>query len=283
VPLIPDQLESLGRLHAHALATDPDGFVVAERERGSKPADVVGFASSVRRGGLWFLSMLFVEPAEQGQGLGRRLLRRVLPDGEAGATATGGPVRALVTDSAQPISNGLYSTFGIVPRMPLAHLIGRPERPEALPALPPGVTVRPLSASDGSASGLPEDVHRLDRELLGFEHPDDHRFALEMGRRPHVVEDQAGRFLGYGYASPVGTIGPVAVRDAALLAPVTSHLLALVEPRGALAVWVPGGAGETFSALVRSGFRIDGFPLLLCWSRPFADFARYLPHSPGLL
>ena len=31
------------------------------------------------------------------------------------------------------------------------------------------------------------------------------------------------------------------------------------------------------------GFRLDQFPVLLCWDRPFADLDRYLPISPGLL
>jgi hypothetical protein len=35
--------------------------------------------------------------------------------------------------------------------------------------------------------------------------------------------------------------------------------------------------------LLRAGFRIDGFPVLLCWDRPFAQFDRYVPISPGLL
>jgi hypothetical protein len=35
--------------------------------------------------------------------------------------------------------------------------------------------------------------------------------------------------------------------------------------------------------LLRAGLRIEGFPFLACWSRPFADFGRYLPTSPGLL
>ena len=56
-----------------------------------------------------------------------------------------------------------------------------------------------------------------------------------------------------------------------------------MEPRGALALWVPGDAGETFEMLLRCGLRIDGFPLLVGWSRPFADFSRYVPVSPGLL
>jgi peptide chain release factor 2 len=212
-----------------------------------------------------------------------RLLERVLPsaDGEpARETNVAAPdiARALVTDSVQPISNGLYARYGIVARMPLVHLAGRPDRAAALPALPTGVAVRPIQPDV-----LPPEMHRLDRELLGFEHPADHGLAIAAGRRPFAVEAPDGAFLGYGYASPVGHIGPVAVHDAGLLAPVTAALLGLVEPRGALAVWGPGAAGETFASLVRSGFQIDGFPLLLCWSRPFADFTRYLPQSPGLL
>ena len=35
-------------------------------------------------------------------------------------------------------------------------------------------------------------------------------------------------------------------------------------------------AGAAFGALVRSGMRLDGFPVLLCWTRPFADLDRYI-------
>jgi hypothetical protein len=186
---------------------------------------------------------------------------------------------ATVTDSAQPISNGLYAAHGIVPRMPLAHLVGRPDRAGVLPPLPPGVAVRQLGPEDGR----PDAVHALDREVLGFDHAGDHGFAAESGRQLHIAANREGVLLGYGYASAVGNVGPIAVRDPALLAPLTAHLLGRIEPRGALAVWVPGAAGATFSSLVRAGLRIDGFPLLLGWSRPFADFERYVPHSPGLL
>ena len=58
--------------------TDPERFVVATvpddgRER------VVAFASAVVRERFWYLSMLFVLPEFQGAGLGRALLRQVLP------------------------------------------------------------------------------------------------------------------------------------------------------------------------------------------------------------
>ena len=72
-------------------------------------------------------------PASRGPGSGGRSSARVLPpDGD-------GAVLATVADTAQPISNGLYASFGIVPRMPMFNLVGRPSRPEALAQLPAGV------------------------------------------------------------------------------------------------------------------------------------------------
>jgi len=92
-----------------------------------------------------------------------------------------------------------------------------------------------------------------------------------------------GSAVGYGFAGASGRVGPVAVREEGLLGPILGHLLSAVRPRGAFALWVPGTAGEAVVPLLRAGFRIDGFPCLLCWDRPFADFGRYLPMSPGLL
>jgi GNAT superfamily N-acetyltransferase len=277
VPPIPDQLDGVGRLHAHTLGTDPERFVVACQtlEGAAGREAIVGFASAIERGPVWFLSMLFVAPEHQGRGLGRRLLRRVLPEGRDG----GHGALCAVTDSVQPISNGLYAMHGIVPQLPLAHLVGRPSRAGSWQPLPAGISVSPLASGDQ----LPESIHALDRELLGFDHAVDHRFAGESGRQLQLVRDRDDALLGYGYISAAGNVGPVAVRHATLLAPVTAHLLGQIQPRGALAVWVPGAAGETVSSLIRAGLRIDGFPLLIGWSRAFADFERYLPQSPGLL
>jgi hypothetical protein len=78
-------------------------------------------------------------------------------------------------------------------------------------------------------------------------------------------------------------VGPVAVRDEALLPAVLGQLLGTVKARGANALWLPGHAGDAIVALLAAGLRLEGFPVLVCWSRPFADFRRYLPISPGLL
>jgi hypothetical protein len=130
---------------------------------------------------------------------------------------------------------------------------------------------------------LVEEIDALDREIAGFAHPQDHRFLRVEGRHGFLFLDPGGSAIGYGYASEVGRVGPVAVRDAALVAPVLGHLLRAVEARGASALWIPGHAGQALEGLLRAGFRLEGFPVLLCWSRPFADFSRYLPISPGLL
>jgi hypothetical protein len=68
-----------------------------------------------------------------------------------------------------------------------------------------------------------------------------------------------------------------------LLFPVLAHLLTAVPPRGASSVWLGGQASESIAAAIRAGMRLEGFPILACWSEPFADFTRYVPTSPGLI
>ncbi|HEX5451632.1 MAG TPA: GNAT family N-acetyltransferase [Candidatus Limnocylindrales bacterium] len=269
---VPADNPGLRRLHAHTLATDPDRFWVATREhRGTGPGDeaVVGFGSAVRRGTVGFLSMLFVAPGEQARGVGRQLLRAVLPDGAT-------PILATATDTAQPISNALYARFGIVPRMPLFNVVGRPRAGWTPPSLPDGVAATALTPEHAAA------VDELDVEVLGFAHPEDHAF-VRAERLDGFAYVRNGRLVGYGYTSAVGRIGPLAVRDAGLMAPALGHLLTAVEPRGASAVWIPGDATDAMALVLEAGLRFEEFPLLIGWSRPFADFERYLPMSPGLL
>jgi hypothetical protein len=214
--------------------------------------------------------MLFVNPAFQAHGVGRGLLERVLPDGDPEV------VRATSTDSAQPISNGLYASLGIVARLPLFNLVGRPANGWGGPPLPDGIAVEPV----GDAMS---ELEALDVSVLGFGHSEDHAFVRRDSRTGFAYRDASGELAGYGYASEAGRVGPVAVRDEELLAPVLLHVLENVQPRGASSVWIPGSAGLAMVAALRSGLRIEGFPVLLCWDRPFADFGRYIPISPGLL
>jgi GNAT superfamily N-acetyltransferase len=275
-PLIPVDAVSVTRLHDHLRSTDPDRFLVATRPTEDGGERVIGFASAIRRDDLWFLSMLFVRPDEQAVGLGRALLAQVLPKD--------GAILATATDTAQPISNALYASLGIVPRMPLFSAIGRPARDGGFDALPAGVDVEAvgIGAYDGQRA-IAEAIDAIDREILGFVRPRDHAFMGVEARHGFLYRGPNGTLAGYAFASDTGRVGPVAARDEVLLAPILGHVLTAVEPHSASAVWVPGAAGRALIQLLRAGFRLEGFPVLLCWSRPFADFSRYLPISPGLL
>ena len=176
-----------------------------------------------------------------------------------------------------------------MPRIPLLNLIGRPERADAFEPLPSGITPVPFESIAGGPPGgaghreLADAVDAIDRELLGVAHPVDHRYLRAESRRGWLYRGPDGAPVGYGYATEAGRVGPVAVRDADLMVAVLGHLTSAVEPRGAFALWLPGNADRAVVAALRAGFRLDQFPVLLCWDRPFADFARYLPISPGLL
>ena len=270
LPPVPPEVGSLTRLHAHMLSTDPERFLVAARiDPVTGGERLVGFVAATRRDLVWFLSMLFIRPADQGAGVGRALVARVMPADDA--------VLATATDTAQPISNALYASRGMVPRLPLLNLVGRPERPDAFGALPSGIAAQPIVDRDAAV------VDALDEAIAGLRHPQDHAFLRAENRRGFLYRAPDGSAVGYGYASEAGRVGPIAVREEALLPAVLGHVLTAVEPRGASALWVPGAAGGALMALLRAGLRLEGFPVLLCWNRPFADFSRYLPISPGLL
>jgi GNAT superfamily N-acetyltransferase len=283
---VPPEMNPIIRLFTHLQATDPERFIVATEpgsDRDGAAGDrLVAFAAAVSRERIWYLSMLFVLPEHQGRGVGRELLARVLPTDPLVARAT-------ATDSAQPISNALYATYGIVPRMPLFNLSGLPERPDAFGALPSGVVPVAFDTIGAGPSGGPghgklvEAVDALDRELIGASHPVDHRFLRTESRSGWLYHGPDGSPLGYGYAGEAGRLGPVAVRDERLIAPILGHLTSEVTPRGAFATWIGGASDRTLVAALGAGFRLDRFPVLVCWDRPFADFSRYLPISPGLL
>jgi GNAT superfamily N-acetyltransferase len=274
-------------LYRHTQGTDPDRFLVAVRADPSAAAPdgerIVAFVSAVVRETHWFLSMLFVLPEEQASGIGRLLLERVLPSSDSGMTL------ATATDSAQPISNALYSRYGMIPRMPLLNLSGELRRPETLPDLPDGVSAQAFEdvvsgASDGTGHReLASIVNTLDRRTLGVEHAQDHAWLRVAGRRGFVYRSTAGEVLGYGYGSELGRIGPIAVHDPDLMAPILGHLLRTFQPRGAFAVWTPGAAGDCVRLLLAAGLRLEPFPILLCWDASVTDYSRYLPISPGLL
>ena len=306
-PLPSPYLDPLMALFDHLLMTDPQRFLVAVKQpppAGPNARDqVVGFGIAAQREHVWFLSQLYVLPSEQRHGIGHGLLNGILPSlpdvptddssirrargstaADPGPEGSSGPatelpgVLATCTDSAQPASSGLYTRYGIVPRMPVFNLVGTPKTPSVLPPLPSGVEAVGFGHGDASVA-----IDSIDRQVLGFAHPLDHRHLRAGGRTGFLYRASDGEPLGYGYSSEAGRFGPVALLDDTLTAPVLGHLMAAVKPRGATSAWVPGANDRAMVALLRVGLRIEGFPALLGWTRPFGAFDRYLPASLALL
>lgn len=284
VDLGPRDPARMVHLFAHLRATDPGRFLVAERA-----GESVGFTSATVRGGSWFLAMLFVLPSEQGRGLGTRLLEAVLPGPDERAPDGERLSLAVAADSVQPISNALYARYGMIPRLPVFQLDGRVERPEAFGELPAGIVATPFASIDDAPSG--PDGRRpgadattvVDLELLGYLHPQDHRW-LASERRGWAFTDATGAPVGYGYLRDDGRISPVAALEPGLLPAIFGHIVrAGARPDGRYSTFAPGAAGDLFAACLAAGMRIDGTPTLLGWDRPVADFSRYVPIGLAVL
>ncbi len=276
-------------LFRHLLTTDPEHAWLSDGVDG-----VAGFGFAHLRGSSWFLSFLFVHPRSQARGLGRKLLLRCFPhdptgaddDGLGGAWAWNG-VLATCADSLQPVSTGLYAGYGMVPRVPLFTMLGRP-RQGALPSIPDSIERVAFEA----LAGADPDGHRrlidllagIDHELLGYDRPVDHRMWRLADRRGWVFRDRAdGGLLGYGYAQPSGRLGPVALRDSELLPGVLGDLMATLQPAGDWQVFLAGPAERAMVGLLRAGFRYEGTPALYCASGPGPDLSRYIVASFALL
>src|SRR5439155_17139840 len=89
-----------------ALASDPDGYFCAVEE-----GQIRGMVSALVRGRVWYLSMFFVLPGDQGRGLGRALLERALAYGEARGTE----IRCTWA-TLDPRAQARYVMAGMAPR-----------------------------------------------------------------------------------------------------------------------------------------------------------------------
>ena len=269
---------SMLRLYARLLASHPPGSAVAELD-----GRTVGFGIAVERERSWFLGFLFVEPASQAGGIGRRLLDRILPAAGAEGWLASGGVLATCAEAIQPVSTGLYASLGMLPRDPIYQLVGTP-RLQALRRLPPSIEGLPferVEATDG-AQRLAETLEPLDLAAVGHRRPIDHRDDRAEGRQGVLFRDRGnGSAVGYGYVQPSGRLGPAFVTDPELLEGVVSDLIARLQPSGAWQIVVPG-ASAALAALMRAGLRFDDAPVVHCASAPCLAVEGYLLRSFAL-
>ncbi len=156
--------------HARFVQRDGAGAWVAVSK-----GQVVGVAESVRRESFWGLSMLFVHPAFQSQGVGRRLL------GAAMGYAAGATQR-MIQSSPDPRAMRRYFLAGLAMH-PTAEMGGQPDRGAIPPSLP---------GREGDEADL--DLVAEVEAQLGRSRTEDVAFGLADRRfRMDVVDNDTGR------------------------------------------------------------------------------------------
>lgn len=138
---------------------------------------VVGMAEAVRRGSFWGLSMLFVDPTRQSQGIGRRLL-------DAAQSYAEGAEVAMIMASPDPRALRRYSMAGLAihPAVEADGTVDRAAIPTRLPGRPGDVADLDLIAE-------------VDSGLRGSR-AEDVEFLVKQGAGMEVIDSGAGR----GYA-----------------------------------------------------------------------------------
>jgi len=208
----------------HLLSTDPERCFVAKAD-----GRVVGFSAAFVRAGVWFLAALFIDPDQQGRGIGRQLFELAAQDAP--------PRRITITDAIQPVSNSLYARYGLIPTTPLLQFEGTPSV-DAVLGLEPD---RPR----------PDDLGALDRVGYGFERSVDHEYWSR--QRRCTVWRRAGAAVAYAYRGLTGSIGPLVARDQASAADALRAELART-PRAS--VVIPGSARSMVGVAVDAHLKL---------------------------
>jgi len=224
--------------------------------------ELVGYARSVDRDGLFELTEFFVRPASQSAGLGRRLLELAFPPDR-------GEVRAIIaTPDTRALSR--YYRAGTVARFPIVSLVGAPVAPHDAP----GVEIVRASTDDIPA------LAEIERAVLEFDRGPD-ELAWLLGQREGYLYRRDGRTVGIGFISKSGA-GPIATLDPADQVPILLHIEARARALGSAEVTfeVPMIDEVAMRHLLGRGFKIDPFLTLLLSSRPFGQFDRFIGFSP---
>jgi GNAT superfamily N-acetyltransferase len=228
--------------------------------------ELVGYARSMERGGLFELSELFVRPGRQSAGVGRQLLERAFPldRGEVRVIIATTDVRAL----ARYYGAGTAARFPIVTmsRVPRADA-GHANEIETVRA-----TLDDLSA-----------LAALERAVIEFDRGDAELTWLVEQREGYLYR-RGGETVGFGFVGR-GGVGPVAALDPAHQPAILDHIERRVAAIGReeIGFEVPMVNEIAMRHLLGQGYRMDTFLTLLLSSRPFGQFDRFIGFGPPIV
>jgi GNAT superfamily N-acetyltransferase len=246
------------------LASDPDGYFCAV-----EGGRVRGMVSALVRGRVWYLSMFFVLPGDQGRGLGRALLARALAYGEARGTE----IRCTWA-TLDPRAQARYVMAGMAPRWPIYRLDGDAAAVTRLTERAGlGAREREIPCDPGAAEKLTAEVFGDGRagDLAHWRGDGGAAVAIERG----------GELAAFAYRRGE-RIGPAAGRDEkALIQAVAAAAAAGAGGGKSVTARVPGACASLLETLVGCGFRL-GDPTLFMASRLFGRPELYFPSGPIL-
>jgi GNAT superfamily N-acetyltransferase len=257
-------------LQLFSLKDDPDGLWVAE-----DGGDILGFAWSWVCGDVWFLAQLFVDPVQQGRGIGNELLKLTLQH----ARKSGAAHKALITFTFNRVSQGLYIRHGLFPKMPIYFFGAARER--VMVGLP-DAPLRSVAIEETAAHM--KSLAEIDAHAVGIAREKHHRYLLNDPATRGVMLYAGGNCVGYAYVGSDGHIGPLAVTRAEILGDAFTTALKMAADGGSkqISAFLPGTCDTALSLAVKQGMRIT-FPMLLMASPGFGDWTQYLPRNPGFM
>jgi hypothetical protein len=228
--------------------------------------EMIGYARSVERDGLFELSEFFVLPSRQAAGLGAQLLTRAFPLGR-------GEVRAIIA-TTDLRAQARYYRAGTAGRFPIYSLIGAPGAALGNQAAAPA-----LEAHRATVEDIPALVE-LEHSVLGFDRGDEFGWLLD--NREGYLYRRAGRVVGSAFLGPRGGVGPVSAAEPSDMAAILDHLERRAAERemAEMSVDVPGPNDVAIRHLLSHRFRLDPFITFLMSSRPFGNFDRFIGFSP---
>jgi GNAT superfamily N-acetyltransferase len=247
-------------------------YVVAEGADGP-----VGFARVVRFGAMEQLTDLMVHPANQGRGLGRRLLERIWPHGPSPS------VGRLVIATGAPRDLTLYTDFGLMPvaghwhmrQDTAAYLERRSHETDATEA--------------GTAVVLTPDRalgcwNQLEPDAIAQERPALHDFFAR-DRTCLATVDPQGRAKALCWVSSDGDIGPaVGTKPGEMISVVLAALdrVAKTQQPESLGVYAGTSSWQLIHRLRMLGFGVFWPSWIMC-SVPLPALDRYVPTKPPFL
>lgn len=252
------------------VAARPGGaYVICEDDEG-----LVGYARSARFGVMEELTELMVDPARQGEGVGRALLERCWP---------GDPtpdVGRIVIATGAPADLSLYTTFGVMPIAGHWHVRQRAEeyverRSKEIDASEPAVHVQ-------KADVAVREWQRLEPLAIGHERPELQAFFARERTCLACIDGSTGRASGLCWVSAEGEIGPAVGERPQDLVPVVLAALDRVaktqEPEH-LGLFLSTISWWLLRRLRELGFRVRWPGWILC-SVPLPGLDRYMPTRP---